>query len=245
MTFAARYDLNRYVASYDFFNWLVQARADGAGEVIFDIKYPKITKWPREVVLQRFASFLYPGAALAGMKATIASSRDRDRGRDLWRPQMEVLIRRCREGLRIAQLESILPARKVRYTVTLRNDKRRPDRNSNRKAWTDFAAEIGALVIEDWDDRPIHLHERVALYAGATMNFFVPNGPMHLCSLTPYPMMCFFSAEQCGGFTNAGMSWGEQYPWCGPDQILCWEPDEPDIIRRRFRQWRIERAVEA
>jgi hypothetical protein len=126
----------------------------------------------------------------------------------------------------------------VRYTVTLREEPRLPWRNSNGAAWRAFAAEIGALVIEDHQVNPIGLHTRAALYAGAEMNFFVVNGPMHVCSLMGAPLLCF-GANKCeGGLGRTGIAWGENYPWHGPDQRLIWEDDTLENLRRHFTAWR-------
>ena len=226
----ALYPLSRHIASFDFYSWLVLAKAAGATEILFDTSRPKTTKWAADVVRRRYESIIAPGPALAGLPSSTGTQ-----GRLVGDPHMRFLVEHCRAGRPIERLRSVLSPGKERYTVTLRNDRRIPARNSNDAAWRAFAAEIGARVIEDYDDSPIGLHQRVALYAGAEMNFGVTNGPIHLCTLTPYPAMMFACDQNAGGFLNAGVRFGEPCPWGGPKQRWIWEPDELPVLRRYFR----------
>ena len=235
MKIFARYDLACRIANFEFFNWLLLAKAHGAGGVVFGVERVKTSKWSEGAIRRRFASIIEPGPALAGMEMSIGEG-----GRDFGPTHLRRLVAHCRGGGRIDKLRSVLLPGAARYTVTLRRTARRPERNSNEPAWRSFAAEIGALVIEDWDIAPIGLHERVALYAGARLNFFVTNGPMQLCSFTEYPMLCFGCQAAEGAFSNIGIAAGEQFPWCGPRQRLVWEPDELPVLRRAFSQWREE-----
>ena len=234
----ARYDLADKVASFQFFNWMVLAVARGATRVIFDDRRMRTSKWTQDQIKRRLASILVPGAALGGLPVDFG-----DGGMDLASPLVEEFTSYIVAGGEYRRLRSVLPAATARYTITLRRTERRPERNSNEAAWRQFAEEIGAVVIEDWDVLPIGLLERVALYAGAEMNFFVTNGPMHLCSLTPYPMMAFGCPAATGAFGRVGVLPGEQLPWALPNQRLIWEPDELLAIRRNFKEWH-ERAAD-
>jgi len=51
------------------------------------------------------------------------------------------------------------------------------------------------VVIDDYYAKPIHLHDRFALYAGAKMNFGVCNGPVFTLSLTEYPVAMFANTQ--------------------------------------------------
>ncbi|MDZ4253978.1 MAG: hypothetical protein U1A72_15520 [Sulfuritalea sp.] len=229
----ALYRLSRRIAGFDFFSWLMLAQAAGATEVVFDPDSPKTNKWPEREVLKRFESILLPGPALAGMPVSIGKE-----GEDFWETDMRYLIAHVRDGKPIQRLRSVLPPAKERYTVTIRRTERRPERNSNEPAWRAFAAEIGARVIEDYDVEPIGLHERMALYAGAEMNFFLCNGPLHICGLSEYPLMCFRCDQMVGALEATGIARGEQYPWHRPNQRLIYEPDELPVLRRHFKMWR-------
>jgi len=128
----------------------------------------------------------------------------------------------------------------ARYTVTLRRQATSPHRNSNDAAWHEFAREIGAIVIEDYDARPLHLHTRMALYAGAEMNFGVWCGPLTLCTLTRYPVMAFACGrgKQELQMAKWGVLRGDNMPWCLPNQRVLWDDDELETIWQNFREWK-------
>ena len=131
------------------------------------------------------------------------------------------------------------PAGTERYTVTLRKTHRANGRDSDEAAWLQFADEIGAYVIRDYDQVPIHLHDRVALYAGAEMNFFVSNGPGVLCSFTEYPCMIFDTHLAAGSLRSDGIpGWGAQYPWMLRNQFAIWEAATLANIRKHYYAWR-------
>jgi hypothetical protein len=228
----ARYPLSRFIASFDFYDWLVLVQAKGATEIVFDVENPKTVKWPADVVMERFRTIIEPGPLLADMPWRFGTDGD-----EIASPHMTVLMDHVKSGGTFKRLASILPANRCRYTVTLRNCDRIPERNSNQMAWREFAEEIGAVVIEDHADKPINLHDRVALYAGAEMNFGIVNGPMHLITLTDYPVMMFATKASHKGFREVGMHPLENYPWCLPHQKIVWAEDDLDSLRKQFRNW--------
>lgn len=228
----ARYSLAEDIASFDFYSWLVMAAAKGATEIRFGLVNVKTTKWSESTVRQRFETIIAPGPALLGLKSSVGSGGER-----MHAPHMRELVAFCRAGNDFPRLRSVKPAGNARYTVTLRNDRRIPQRNSNYGAWRQFAVEIGAHVIEDYEDAPIHLHDRMALYAGAEINFGIPNGPMHLVALSDYPMMMFDCQKAAGGFESSGIAFGTQTPWARGNQRLIWEPDDLEVLRKYFAAW--------
>src|SRR4029077_9558000 len=90
-----------------------------------------------------------------------------------------------------------------------------------------FAKEIGAILIEDYAVQPIHLHDRIALYAGAKMNFGVCNGPVAMLSLTEYPMCMFVqNASARKSQIKDRLELGqERFPWMLANQRLVWRED--------------------
>lgn len=228
----ARYPLGEYVASFDFFDWLVMVKAKGATEIVFDVSRIKTTKWPEHVVRERLRSILEPGPALAGLPYRFGGDGD-----PVVSPHMREIVTWVRGGGSFDRLRSVEAPERHRYTVTLRNDARIPARNSNDKAWRTFADEIGAFVIEDYDDHRMHLHDRMALYAGAKQNFGITCGPMHIISLTEFPMMMFANAATHGGYRNVGIEPGGNYPWCNDHQHIVWAEDDLESLRTAFREW--------
>ena len=227
----ALYRLSNMIAGFDFFPWLVMQAHGGATEVVFDTSNPSTGKWPLDTVKRRFDSILWPGPALLGMPASLGTN-----GRQFGGYHQRDLVALARTGAKLPRLRSVLPPAKERYTVTLRKTQRVPERNSNDDDWRTFAAEIGARVIEDYEVEPIHLHERMSLYAGAEMNFFVTNGPVMLCFLSEYPAMGF--DVQKSPMTGFGVPFGEPYPFLLPDRhFQVYEPDTLPVIRRHFEVW--------
>ncbi len=235
----ALYDLGRYLTSFNFFEWLVQAEARGATKVVFDIRHIRGDKWPVPIARQRFYSICQPGPALIGLpQETFDGSRTDDtRAREVAKPGGGEIVAHFRSGGRFRRLQSVKVPGSERFTVTLRKTQRSPARDSDEAVWLPFAAEIGARVIRDYEEEPLHLHDRMALYAGARMNFFVSNGPGVLCSLSPYPCMMFNTQDALGSFIGDGLLAGDQYPWMLPNQRAIWEKASPESLRRHFYHW--------
>lgn len=233
----ALYELSRKIAGFDFFPWLVMQAHGGASEVVFDTRRPRTDKWPLDIVLRRFESILQPGPALLGLPVSIGTE-----GRQYGGYHQSDLVRLARTGATLPRLKSVVPPGRERYTVTLRRTQRAASRNSREADWRTFAAEIGARVIEDYDVAPIHLHERMALYAGAEMNFFVTNGPVMLAFLSEYPAMGF--DVQNSPMVKLGVPFGEPYPFLLRDRhYQVYEPDTLDNLRRHFENWRRSRWI--
>lgn len=230
----ARYPLSKKIAGFDFFPWLVLQPDAGYDEVVFDASNPKTDKFTMGEVHKRYESILKPGPALLGMKWSEGQEGQVTKG------GQQALVDHCKAGGKFPRLKSVLPPGKERYTVTLRTTRRWPNRNS-REDWITFAKEIGARVIPDYDVEPMHLHERMALYAGAEMNFFVTNGPVMLCFLSEYPAMGF--DVQNSPMIPLGIPMGEPYPFLLPQHKQVYEPDTLPVIRKHFEAWLKSRWV--
>ena len=232
----ALYRLSRQIAGFDFFPWLVLQAEAGADTVAFDTRNARGGKFSVDEMWRRYDSILKPGTALAGMRFIESSD-----GRLLAKGGQQELVDHVKSGGTFPRLKSVLPRGNERYTVTLRKTRRWPGRNSRDADWRTFAAEIGAMVIEDYDVTPMHLHQRMALYAGAEMNFFVTNGPVMLCFLSEYPAMGF--DVQNSPMIPLGIPMGEPYPFLLPQHKQVYEPDTLENIRRNFDEWRKSRWV--
>jgi len=237
----AVYRLSDQSASFEFFLWLVLVIAKGAKEIIIDPINPKTTKMSIEDINLYMESVVIPGAAFARVPISIK------RNAQGMTASAQDLVPWVRAGGKFKRLESVKPPANVSYTITLRNHKRAVNRNSNIPAWREFAQEIGATIIEDYADFPIHIHDRMALYAGAKMNFGVCNGPMGLLALTPYPLMSFVPNQSS---RNAQFKFGgivpntKQWPWMLPDQNLVWESDTIDNLRCIMQSWKASKNLD-
>lgn len=236
----ALYDLGHYLPSFNHFEWLIQAEARGASVVVFDIRKIRGDKWPREIALKRFWSICEPGPALIGLPHEVfpESTNAQTKALDIAQPGGGAMVKFWREHRRFRRLNTVREPGKARYTVTLRKTQRSPLRNSDEAMWREFASEIAARVIPDYEDEPIHLHDRMALYAGAEMNFFVSNGPGILCSFSEYPCMMFNTRHARESLIGDGLSDGAQYPWMLANQRAIWEEATAESVRRHFRRWR-------
>lgn len=234
----ARYDLKYMIAGFDFYHWLVTARERGATKIVFGINDPKENKWQREEVIRRFHSIIEPGPALAKLEYRIGDGGSLN----IATSHMRDFVLFCRKnGNEFKRLESPnKSSEKIEFTVTIRNEPRIPDRNSNIPAWEKFAQEIGATIIEDYADKEISLLRRMEIYSGARMNFGVPNGPMQLLMLTEYPVVMFKTNMNAKAMMNHEVPFGTQLSWARKNQFLVWEDDNYDNLMRWFDAWNSE-----
>lgn len=231
----ARYDLEYDLCAFDFYHWLVMVAAAGATEIVFGTRRFRESIYSPEVLRDRFEGIIAPGPAFAGL-----SCREGDDGERVCSYKLQEFVKFIRGEGKFERLKSVRPpAKDIRYTITLRNQARKSSyRNSNEQTWRAFAGEIGARVIPDYDDEPISLLDRMALYAGAEMNFGTDCGPFLLLMLTDYPAMGFAYGKAEGHYQKCGIRRGEQLPWCGLNQKIFWEDDELDFIHQRFAEWK-------
>lgn len=221
----ARYNLNSKdcPATFDFYYWAVSARSRGATEIVIDDHEVRITKYPEDVVRKRIETIIIAGMSLIGLPWRIGTEGDLVGTH--WSQFLDPDFKR---------LISPLRPKKVRYTVTLRNIAHSGYRNSDIPLWREFAAHIGAHVIEDAEEHPTPLLERVALYAGAEMNFGVVNGPISLLFLTPYPVTMFDCGANPAGWRAHEVAKGSQWHWALPQQRLVWAKPTMD---RMLASW--------
>jgi hypothetical protein len=227
------YDMSTQLCSSDFYGWLVEWTAKGASEIVFDTREFR-SGWPGGVARQRFESMILPGPALIGLPSREGGDGERVGPRS----KVGQLIAFARANKSFKRLRSVRPPGTDRFTVTIRSAEQDRWRNSNREAWTRFANEIGARIIEDYIVEPFHRWDLMALYAGAEMNFGVNCGPLFMCSLSAYPCMIFKFGAHRTLLEKSGARFGEQLPWCGENQFTFWDDDTFANINSRYREWR-------
>lgn len=228
----ARYDIAKEIAGHDFYSWLVVAKSKGADKIVFGIDNPKETKWSKEVVLERFRSIMEPGPAMVGLKYRIGNGGEVN----VASPHMMDLVKFCKSGGKIHRLKSVYSLAVERFTVTIRHEPRILEMNSNQEAWRKFAESIGATVFEDYNDMPLALNTKLAIYSQADMNFGVVNGPMHLLTLSEYPVTIFKANVSASNLAKHGIPTGSQLPWAKENQRMVWEDDSYDNLMRYFEK---------
>jgi hypothetical protein len=221
----AVYSLDQYPANFNFLEWLVAAKTLGATSVVFDQSNGYKPKFTKEDTAKRMDSILEPSVALAGLEYEYGSGPGLDPGYHI-----SNVLRVYRKVGRLEKLKSVKPPVKCKYTVTLREYGRYKERNSSPD-WRRFAEEVGAVLIEDYSKKPIHLHDRMALYAGAGMNFMVGNGPGSLLMYSDYPYIIFNGKVNRQYHKEHGWL-DEPLPWANENQRVIWEVDTYENIRK-------------
>ncbi len=219
----AVYPLRKSPACFNFVDFICAAKTHGATSVVFDTSEGYSKKYSPEITEQRMKTIVEPICELAGMpfRYGVRDYFGIDCGYHSSSP-----VRAHRWSGRLEKLKTIKPAGTERYTVTMRDYDRIPKRNSNREAWLKFAEDIGAYVIEDWNVSRIHLHDRMALYAGAEMNFGVVSGPMALCEYSDYPYIMLMKYVDTTYMTNHCRPVGSCLPWANEMQKNIWTDDD-------------------
>jgi len=218
----ACYDLYRRLPTYDLLNWLPHVKLLGPTEITIwsGGKLMMRKKWPREETFRRLDSFILPGPRLLGLAVRLGSDGDREAGSHMWRDLWWEAQAQDRD---IPRLQSVLSPRAHRFTVTLRDCLHKPERNSDRAVWTQFAKAIGALLIDDHRFAPLPLYERFAIYAGAKMNFGVVTGPLGMLYYSDVPFRLFLDPEiNSIDYKRQGLDEVERLPWFRDNQRFVW-----------------------
>jgi hypothetical protein len=222
----AVYRLDQYPANFNFLDWLVAAKTEGATAVLLDDSNGYKAKFTKEDLGRRMASIVEPSCALAGLPFKYGGGHGIDPGYHI-----SNVLRVFKKHGRLEKLKTVKDPAKVKYTVTIRDYGRYKERNSDLPAWRRFAEEVGAVVIEDYNTQPIHLHDRMALYAGAEMNFMTGNGPGSLLLYSDYPY-CIFNGKVNRAYHKEHGWLDEPLPWAVENQHVVWELDNYENIRR-------------
>lgn len=178
------YDMRVRPTTYDYFNWLCHVKLLGASKIHFRAEPMGQSKYPIAEGLKRFRNFIWPAPELFGLDKAMAHDGDGNVG-SLYFNDLQSDAQRLERD--IPRMQSVRPPATEQFTVTIRDTFRNIHKNSDRDLWEKFAARIGAYVIDDHSKKPMDLHDRIALYAGAKMNFGVVNGPLAALYYSPYP----------------------------------------------------------
>jgi hypothetical protein len=211
----ANYNLRECPASFNFIEFLVTATTYGVDHIVFDITQGS-TKFKGQELEERIHSILIPACKLAGCSYEFGPFTGETFGYHI-----SSVLKAYKEKGFIKKLVSPVKG-SDRFTVTLRNYERHPEKNTNDE-WREFGKRIGARIIEDYYDVPISLEERFSLYAGAEMNYFGQNGPAILCLLSDYPYTAYLPVKGKWESYHRVHGWyKEQLPWANENQKVIW-----------------------
>lgn len=266
------YDICNEPVQFDFLPWLVTAKMQmlreglpGPLKVAF-VEGPSNIQFADQEVMSRnhwMDKVILPMCRMLGAEVTNEALKGRRPSCYSWIEAVEAAragepVPRLRVTPAAAEIvDKALAASKPLIppvVITLRESQHWPHRNSNLRAWLDFAHDLrrqGELVIfvrdtlkaydregfGSFDTCPIaslDLDMRVALYERAKCNLFVDNGPFTLALIGTAPWMAFVNADPMTGYIpntpqwwkrNHGVAVGEQFPWSSPAQRIVWKPD--------------------
>lgn len=139
-------------------------------------------------------------------------------------------------------------------TLTLRNHTGDPDRNTDPKAWDQFArwlydAGRRVVILDDANDAlragrgyyEADVDLRLALYESAVMNVVGNNGPAELLKYSAAPYLAFDLGQSDGWRAHfekyCGLKVGDQLPWATSRQRLVYRRSTLDNLKEEFTRW--------
>lgn len=279
----AFYDLSVSPYSYDFVQFLAVAKGLGCTHTVFvpgERAYQKCSPAEQKYRMQ---NLLLPLAKLAG-DVTICNTRDEAREEGQATYPFGYTVDNPTHGHMLGQLLKAGRARwlkaskeanstvrefldgRVIATITIRESKIKPLRNSNIREWI----KVGRWLMESgyypvfipdtdnqetdfgYDSYPLASRDvdvRLALYDHAQLNLGINNGPMSLCWGTKTPYLIFKMhgesyPETSEAFLKAnGLHVGSQFPWAGKNQRIVWEDDTAENIIRAVEKTFLKEAA--
>lgn len=214
-------DLANIPANFNFLEFLLCAATHGADHIVLD-ESGGYKKFKGDALKERMTSIIEPSCALAGCGFSYSSKGKCEGPRFGY--HVSLLLKTYADFGKIVKLSSVLPAGSEEFTVTLRSYERHPERNSGGD-WRKFAKDIGAMLIEDYSVGKMPLHKRMALYAGARMNYFVVNGPCSLALFSDYPYTVFMKNINVDYHLRHGW-YRTQLPWARGPQKCVWDKED-------------------
>ena len=241
------YDLENRPASFDFVTCL-------AASIPLGIKHVRFVhgKWKRkdyslEQAKERWWSIVEPASALFGLDYSIGERRGVEVSH-----MLGAAIKIYKKMQRIGKI-TVPIVRGDYVTLTLRKS-RNPERDSNEEESLKFARRCDrkVIIIRDYEEKQLHLYDRMKLYANAYMNIGVINGTMTLCfhSDAPYICMRTIGCERSGSTSpefsrKNGITPGFQFPWANADQHLSYLEDTCENIFFEYDRFNLAQRIVA
>ena len=226
----AVYDLEHNPTTFDFVTWGVIVKSLGGKSVRF-CNVDKIADWKydQSVARKRFENILIPACEVLGLEYSIG---EKVKGFTCGYHYGHVNKLSQVKGIKKIPMND---SYKGHVTVTIRESIRFKSRDSDRKEWDKLIGHLEktekVIVLEDCEDKPLPLVERMKLYSGAKMNLSVSNGPAVLCHLSDAPYLTFKMIPEGEGsellikHMKNGNFYNRQFHFKTDKQELVWKPD--------------------
>lgn len=236
------YNLAEQPTTFDFVTWLVLAHSLGCKSVRFtNIDKIQTWKYSKEIALKRFENILEPFCDLMNIPYSIGENVE---GFTCGYHYGQINKYAQKYGLKKIPLND---SYKGHITVTLRDSIRFKTRDSNKSEWTKVIDHLEktekVIVLEDCEDKPLSITERMKLYSGAKMNLSVSNGPVVLCHLSDAPYLTFNMIPNGEGgemlrdhMRIGGFPEGSQFCFRNKNQELIWKPDTFETIIKEYER---------
>lgn len=265
---SAFYDFSQSPFSYDFLTFLVIARGMGCNHTVFVPGERAYQKCSPEEQAFRLEHLLIPLAKMSG-DYTVCKTREEARqftpafplGYSLYRPTHAHMLGALMRAGRARWLEAPdLDVPKGRVTITIRESRIKPLRNSNIGEWIKAAEQLkdmgySVLFVPDTDNMQefggferypkasLDPAVRLALYSKSILNLGINNGPMAMCMYSKLPYVVFMRRDEAfpeaseAFFKAQGLPIGSQFPWAVKGQQVVWEQDKAESIINHVKQW--------
>jgi len=257
----AEYDLGRAPATWDFLQFLINARLRFGK---FDVSFQdgpadgfRKDGAPRSISQKRalFENVMLPALQLIGAEKVdkpgegvsyfqIDAVNAVNRGRPI--PKWEIpasVLEECKQYL----------GERKPLVITLRETDYYPERNSNLLAWLEFASTVDDVIfVRDTAkaDEPLPFETcpraskdflfRAALMSLARCNLLVGNGPALIVEYLDVPWLMFNPLRPELDYAPLKEDWwvnmvgippGQQFPWAKENQRIIWEHDSFHVIK--------------
>lgn len=233
--------------TFDFAVYAVIAKTLGYDLVHFAVTGMAQWKYPPEIGWRRWANICIPICKLAGLPFTVGPNVEGD----VLAYGTGAVEKVYKAKGRIEKLKSVSPFEKEGYvTITMRESFRNKWRDSNREEWAkvgEYLMKRGEeiMVLDECENQPLALEERMAIYTNAKMNLAVGNGPMVLCWLSEAPYLtfqlprgpekdCHQLVEQ---WSRLKFPIGSQLSFRNDLQEIVWGPDDADLIIEKYEKF--------
>lgn len=239
----AVWDLEHQPTTFDFLVFLLYVRTLKRNHVRF-CNLEKIADWKysKQTAIKRFENILLQSCDLLGVEYSVG---ERVNGFTCGHHYGHINKFYKRYGVEKFPLTDSYQGH---VTVTIRESIRGKARDSDGKEWDKLIQWLEkkekVIVLEDREENPIPVAERMKLYSGAKMNLSVSNGPMSLCHFSESPYLMFKmipegpdGVEIKNHLIRGGFPPGSQLAFRNARQELIYQTDKFETMQKVYERF--------